>query len=40
MGGLSQWIFVGTITLWLVVVALRLRSIAKAAPEAQPLQVR
>jgi hypothetical membrane protein len=38
--GLSQRIFVGTITLWLVLVAFRLRSIAKAAPEEQPLQVR
>ena len=28
--GLSQRIFVGTITLWLVLVAFRLRSIAKA----------
>ena len=38
--GLSQRIFVGTITLWLVLVAFRLRSIAKAASAEQPPRVR
>jgi hypothetical membrane protein len=38
--GLSQRIFVGTITLWLVLVAFRLRSIAKAASAVQPPRVR
>ena len=37
--GLSQRIFVGTITLWLVLVAFRLRSIAKAASAEQPPRV-
>jgi|SRR5215213_2559421 len=37
--GLSQRIFVGTITLWLVLVAFRLLSIAKAASAEQPPRV-
>ena len=37
--GLSQRIFVGTITLWLVLVAFRLRSIAKATSAEQPPRV-
>jgi hypothetical protein len=40
MVGLSQRIFVGTITLWLVLVAFRLRSIAKASLVEQPPRVR
>jgi hypothetical membrane protein len=38
--GLTQRIFVGTITLWLVLVAFRLRSIARAASAGQPPRVR
>jgi hypothetical protein len=37
--GLSQRIFVGTITLWLVLVAFRIRSLAKAASAEQPPRV-
>jgi hypothetical membrane protein len=37
--GLSQRIFVGTITLWLVLVAIRLRSLAKGALAEQPPRV-
>lgn len=40
MGGLTQRIFVGTITLWQVLVAFRLRSIAKGASAEQPPRVR
>jgi hypothetical protein len=38
--GLSQRTFVGTITLWLVLVAFWLRSIARAASAGQPPRVR
>jgi hypothetical protein len=38
--GVSQRIFVGTITLWLVLVAFWLRSIAKGASAEQPPRVR
>ena len=37
--GLSQRTFVGTITLWLVLVAFRIRSLAKAASAEQPPRV-